>query len=128
LRFQKPDKAIGQLETTWDSIFVAIGPELMSECSEGSFYHILGKFVTSEFIVTTQMKAEEAKTFYARIITEDFNRIVYQFIALDYIEPLTMVSQTTVFDRLETRREQGYKLTKHGVRSLASKQAIRKSS
>lgn len=128
LRFQKQDKSMGQLETTWDSIFVAIAPVLMSECREGTLYAIFDRFVISQFVVAVQMKAEEAKTFYASVISEDFNRVIYQFIALDYIEPVTIVSQDSAFERLHTRHERGYKLTKHGVRTLASKQAIRKTS
>lgn len=118
LHFLKVDGTVDELKTTWDSIFLAIAPNLMSECKEWWLQGYLSQFIGSQI--------EEIQV--THILDDDLNRIIYQFIALEYIEPVTIVSQRTVFDKLQTERTKGYKLTPHGARSFASKQAIRKTS
>ena len=61
----------------------------------------------------------------AEIDEDDFNKIIYQFVALDWIEPITVMEQALPFvARLE--RKKGYRLTKFGVQSLGRLKAIRR--
>jgi hypothetical protein len=126
LRFDRSDKTKGQLDTTWDEVFFALAPSLMSEADQWACLAQLGQFVRAHLILNKQATPDELKAVRIELNEQDFNRVLYQFIALDYVEPVTLVSQTYLFDRPETRREQGYTLTKRGAHYFATRQATRK--
>ncbi len=118
---EKKDETI---DLTWDSIFLAVAPILMSECEEWAFEHTVASFVKRAAIERQLLAAEDQQR--AKLSEGDYMKIVYQLMALDLIEPITIVEQTEIMGTAGTNRRQGYKLTKHGVRALASKRAILK--
>jgi len=94
------------IETDWDEIFLAIGESLIMGIQEGVLGQILNIYLSRK------------NSSHVKIIREDFMLIIYQFIALDYIEPLTVQSND--------RPRSGYRLTKRGLRLLAQKKAKQK--
>lgn len=127
IRFTLKNGVSNSTELSWDSIFLGVAPSLMGECDEASFHHVLNSFLTLYVIERKIVADSDLGKGFAIVHDEDFHKIVYQFIALEFIEPITIVEQTDLFGRSSTRREQGYKLTKLGLRTLASKRAIQKS-
>lgn len=122
LRYVRPDEPPKKLETNWDAIFLFVAPELMLECSEEKLFGHYCDFVTYESATPTQNGPDFTPPVDVVVDNRDFSRVIYQFLALEYIESVTIVSRGD----FETRRVQGYKLTKRGVRTLASKEAVRK--
>lgn len=120
------DGASYTAELSWDSIFLAVAPNLMSESEEWVIEHAVKRLVTQHVIDRKIVADSSSENLRVMVNPEDFQKIVYQFIALDFIEPITIVDQTETFGRPSTRRLQGYRLTKHGIRTLASKQAVQK--
>jgi hypothetical protein len=117
----------GQVATTWDSIFLALAPGIISDSSEFVCRRSLDEHIRAQF---EHSKSDEAPRvgFGFSITGPDFDRVMYQFIALDYVEPVAISSQSRGLDRtVVTRHERGFKLTKQGARAFAAKQAIRKS-
>lgn len=125
VRFKMKDDTNGAIELSWDSILLAIAPHLMTESEEFIVEHHLNMFLSREIAERKTANNSDQKTG-ANIYSEDLFKVIYQFIALEYIEPITLTEQTNLMGTLGTRRTQGYKLTRHGVRTLASMQATRK--
>lgn len=129
LGFQSSRHRDWKIDISWDSIFKAFGPLLLSEISEWRLYHEISRIVAAKSkSAQTDPNGLKNAVAEAELIPDDFYKVVYQFMALNYIEPTTIVSQTHVFNKPETRRETGFRITKEGARILGSLQAIRKSS
>jgi hypothetical protein len=116
LHFQYADRSTSQIETTWDSIFLAIAPQMMVESDESVCDILLERFIAG-LLAQASRPASKSQV---RLVREDVKKVIYQFIALDYIEPVTLRSQNGTFFR------QGYKLTKHGARRLATARAAKR--
>lgn len=114
---------------SWDELFRLIGPRLLSEVSERILFYSASS-VAAEIFARTRPPEENAITLCkgAELASEDFRKIIYQFMAYDYVEPVTIVNQTDSFGRPKTERSQGYKLTRFGAQTLARLNAIRRRS
>ena len=114
-----------KITTKWDAIFLAIGPAMLTQCAELSVAYHLNSFLTSEFILSDDSTTQSLRknNYRVAVTPADFRLVMYQFIALDHVEPLTIVTERP---DSQTRREAGYQLTKRGSRTLAERRALRK--
>ena len=126
LEFQKADKIVGQIVMTWDMLFIELGPEFMTESEESDLCDSFSRLFTPHLLESAQITAKDARDNAIKLSDRDFHRVLLQFMALDYIQPVTLITHETILEKFRINRGQGYKLTKHGVRSLAAKQAVRK--
>ena len=115
---------------TWDLLLVALAPKMITDISIfnlQAYFETLMKNVYLNRAEQANLSAEQRQKLEVSNLDDSFNKIINQFMALEYIEPVTLINQTEVGGRPRTERYSGYKLTKHGVRTVALKQAIRRS-
>lgn len=105
---------------TWNDLFLIIGPTMLSDSK---------KFVIQDELTN----ALSIKNFGKRknniyIEQNTFDKIIYQFLALEFVEPTTWHTQTEDAFNKQTRtvHVRGFRLTRKGVTELGRLNAIKK--
>lgn len=113
---------------SWDDLFKRIGSLTMSDTPEWSIKYSLGHELALLAASTQPIPQEVEKlAVSAELDGGDFYKIIYQFMALDYLEPITLARQISTFGKPQTQHIQGFRLTKHGATKFASLLAVKKS-
>ena len=125
--FESSKYAEWKAVVSWDTLLQSVGPLLLSEVSERIF-HFLASEVIVKIAAKTRPPEENALQNVKGVLikNDDFYKIIYQFMALEYIEPTTIVRQREVFGKPRTDYEQGYRVTKLGAQTIGRLNAIRK--
>lgn len=127
LHFSSPSHKDWTVVISWDDLFKRAGSFMMSDTSESNVRYSLGHEL-AHLAASTQPTHQEAdkSADSAELDEDDFYKIIYQFMALDYVEPVTLVRQTDMFGRPHTEHIQGFRLTKYGATKLGRLLAVKK--
>jgi hypothetical protein len=128
LRFGSTAHKDWQVVISWDELFKTAGPMMLSDTPEHEIYEPLSRSM-ARLAARTQANGQlaEKKAETAELDVDDFHKILYQFMALDFVEPVTVVKQTEMFGKPHTEHYSGFRLTKHGARTLGRLGAIKRS-
>ena len=129
IHFRSPPNEDRRLVISWDELFKIAGPLMMSAITEKRLIIHLSQALSHYATLPKESpSAANFKNKSAEIEYDDFDKIIFQFIALDYLEPTTLVHQTESFRKPITEHLKGFKLTKFGAVKLARLLAIRQES
>jgi hypothetical protein len=113
---------------SWDELFKKAGAYMLSDIPENEILFFLSREL-SVIAASSQPNPEQANkiALNAKLEKDDFDKIIYQFLALEYLEPITIVKQTDLFGKPRTQHIRGFRLTKYGSTKLGKLLAIKKS-
>ena len=106
-------------EITWNDLLLIIDPGMLSDSTKWQIKRDL-----SDGLI---MHAFNERIIDIYIDDDNFNKVIYQFIALDLVEPTTLVNQTLLGTKPRTEHIAGFRLTKKGAIELGRINAITKS-
>jgi hypothetical protein len=115
------------VEFSWDQLFEILGPLMLGETSEWDLYYALGNELAAQSGKCPKDPNEIHQAIAgAKLNHDDFYKAIYQFMALDYLEPSTLVKQGMRFNEPHTEHISGFRITKRGAQYLGRLRAIKK--
>jgi hypothetical protein len=125
--FQSSQHSMWTVSLTWDLLFKLLGRILLCDQSERDLFRFLSVPIAK---IAAETNGSRDLTFagcdQARITDDDAFRIIYQFMALGYIEPITLPENRQIDGQMEMCRSRGYRLTKVGSQALGRLVAVRR--
>lgn len=129
LTFRSPQHKDWGVELSWDKLFAILGPLMLGDTSEWDLFYALSSALAaeSEAAPDDPQKLQNALAG-AELDADDFYKVIYQFMALNYLEPVTLVKHGERFNKPYTEHVSGYRVTKSGAQYLGSLRAIKRKS
>ena len=82
------------MEFSWDQLFEILGPLMLGDTSEWDLYYALSFALAARSDKAPKdPNAVYNATAGAELESDDFYKAIYQFMALDYLEPSTLIKQ-----------------------------------